>query len=87
METITHLNTRESSNVSVEELLAQHTRADAENFKKLDEKLDSIEAALTALKIQAAKDRGFIAGVSFVVGGIVALVSTFGGGILSWLRG
>ena len=72
---------------SVEELLEQHTAMDQKNFEKLEATLKELSTSLAELKLQAAKDRGFIAGISFVVGGIVALVTTFGSGVLSWLRG
>lgn len=73
--------------MSLEKLLEQHTEIDQKNFEKIDAKLELLAASLESLKVQAAKDRGFIAGISFVIGGIVALVSTFGTGLLQWLRG
>ena len=73
--------------MSFESLLAAHTAQDQKNFEKIDATLERMADTLEALKVQAAKDRGFIAGVSFVVGGIVALVSTFGSGLFTWLRG
>jgi hypothetical protein len=68
-------------------MFAAHAEQDQKNFDKLEVTLAELTKSIQELKVQAAKDRGFIAGISFVVGGIVALVSTFGGGVITWLRG
>lgn len=52
----------------IHELLKQHTEQDAENFKRIDAKLDEIHGTLSRYK-------GFIGGVVFTVSALATAIA------------
>lgn len=52
---------------------AQHTR----EVLQMQRRLDQIQACLQSIKIDTSKDRGFAAGVAFVIGAITTFIAVF----------
>ncbi|OGT57389.1 MAG: hypothetical protein A3E01_07110 [Gammaproteobacteria bacterium RIFCSPHIGHO2_12_FULL_63_22] len=69
----------------IEKLLEQHIAQDAVTFEALRSDIKEIRENVTAIRATVEKSRGFIGGVIFVVSALWAVVTLFGGKVVSWL--
>lgn len=72
--------------MSIEKLLEQHTKQDAENFSELREEMRGVREDLGEVKLALEKQRGFIAGFSAAFSLLVSAVIALGAYIWNNLR-
>lgn len=62
--------------MSLETQLAEHTKQDADNFAKLNERFDKLEEQFKLVHDELTRYKGFVGGVVWVVGALFAVAVT-----------
>ena len=60
----------------LEEQMVAHEIADTKTFTHLEEQLAALTASVNEINRKLSNQKGFFAGVTFVISGIVALIAT-----------
>lgn len=69
-------------NVDIEDILKEHTAQDRESFERLSSELTELRKDVTEVKLALQKQKGFFAGIVFVVSAIAGAIALG----ISWMK-